>query len=160
MHEKVLIIGMMSLPNTFIYVQFHPLAYIVKLNIECSMADLISKIVRGNQRTDNFHSDSYSHPTELTSHGRSRHTKLGGTLNGAKDDFANVTISIYRADARKADPDEVSLDEDEIQHGGIMKTTATTQVVHELGRGDVERGSTSSSTVQLNDEYRGKKSSL
>ncbi|KAH8585399.1 hypothetical protein B0O99DRAFT_474424, partial [Bisporella sp. PMI_857] len=42
----ILIIGMMSLPNTFIYVQFHPLAYIVKLNIELSMADLISKIVR------------------------------------------------------------------------------------------------------------------
>ncbi|KAI1307753.1 hypothetical protein F5Y03DRAFT_405404 [Xylaria venustula] len=42
----VLIIGMMSLPNTFVYMQFHPLAYIVKLNIELSMADLIAKIAR------------------------------------------------------------------------------------------------------------------
>ncbi|KAI0423008.1 hypothetical protein F5X98DRAFT_369024 [Xylaria grammica] len=42
----VLIIGMMSLQNTFAYMQFHPLAYIVKLNIELSMADLIGRIAR------------------------------------------------------------------------------------------------------------------
>ncbi|KAL2682822.1 hypothetical protein Neosp_007277 [[Neocosmospora] mangrovei] len=60
----VLIITMMSLKNTFVYViatgfasdrllltplrymQFHPLAYTVKLNIEMSMADLIGKIAR------------------------------------------------------------------------------------------------------------------
>ncbi|KAH7248187.1 hypothetical protein B0J15DRAFT_449463 [Fusarium solani] len=42
----VLIISMMSLKNTFVYMQFHPLAYIVKLNIEMSMADLIGKIAR------------------------------------------------------------------------------------------------------------------
>ncbi|KAH8893171.1 hypothetical protein GQ53DRAFT_717789 [Thozetella sp. PMI_491] len=42
----VLIISMMSLDNTFVYMQFHPLAYIVKLNIEMSMADLIGKVAR------------------------------------------------------------------------------------------------------------------
>ncbi|KAF5000142.1 hypothetical protein FGRMN_1956 [Fusarium graminum] len=42
----VLIIAMMSLRNTFVYMQFHPLAYIVKLHIEMSMADLIGKIAR------------------------------------------------------------------------------------------------------------------
>ncbi|KAL3427542.1 hypothetical protein PVAG01_01051 [Phlyctema vagabunda] len=42
----VLIIGMMSLRNTFVYMQFHPLAYIVKLKIEMSMADLIAKVAR------------------------------------------------------------------------------------------------------------------
>ncbi|KAF4989775.1 hypothetical protein FDECE_14599 [Fusarium decemcellulare] len=42
----VLIITMMSLKNTFVYMQFHPLAYTVKLNIEMSMADLIGKIAR------------------------------------------------------------------------------------------------------------------
>ncbi|KAF2469155.1 uncharacterized protein BDR25DRAFT_194695, partial [Lindgomyces ingoldianus] len=41
-----LIIGMMSLPNDLVYTQFHSLAYIVKLNIELCMADLISKVVR------------------------------------------------------------------------------------------------------------------
>ncbi|RSL38926.1 hypothetical protein CEP53_014462 [Fusarium sp. AF-6] len=42
----ILIITMMSLKNTFVYMQFHPLAYTVKLNIEMSMADLIGKIAR------------------------------------------------------------------------------------------------------------------
>ncbi|KAL7276801.1 hypothetical protein RUND412_000187 [Rhizina undulata] len=39
-----LIIGTMSLNNSFVYMQFHPLAYTVKLNIEMSMASLIRKI--------------------------------------------------------------------------------------------------------------------
>ncbi|KAH7262504.1 hypothetical protein BKA59DRAFT_498069 [Fusarium tricinctum] len=42
----ILIIAMMSLRNTFVYMQFHPLAYIVKLHIEMAMADLIGKIAR------------------------------------------------------------------------------------------------------------------
>ncbi|WYZ44022.1 hypothetical protein EsH8_VII_000458 [Colletotrichum jinshuiense] len=42
----VLIIAMMSLNNTFVYMQFHPLAYMVKLKIEMSMADLIGKVAR------------------------------------------------------------------------------------------------------------------
>ncbi|KAI6080723.1 hypothetical protein F4821DRAFT_275678 [Hypoxylon rubiginosum] len=46
----VLIIAMMSLPNTFVYMQFHPLAYIVKLNIEMSMAELIVKVAKGRKR--------------------------------------------------------------------------------------------------------------
>ncbi|KAM5528250.1 hypothetical protein FOXYSP1_19519 [Fusarium oxysporum f. sp. phaseoli] len=42
----LLIITMMSLKNKLVYMQFHPLAYTVKLNIEMSMADLIGKIAR------------------------------------------------------------------------------------------------------------------
>ncbi|OAG02223.1 uncharacterized protein CC84DRAFT_1053118, partial [Paraphaeosphaeria sporulosa] len=43
----LLIIGAMSLHNGFVYAMFHPLAYLVKLNIEMSMANLIMKIVVG-----------------------------------------------------------------------------------------------------------------
>ncbi|KAK7424238.1 hypothetical protein QQZ08_008726 [Neonectria magnoliae] len=42
----ILIIATMSLNNTFLYVIFHPLAYLVKLHIELSMAGLIAKIVK------------------------------------------------------------------------------------------------------------------
>ncbi|RYP90260.1 hypothetical protein DL770_003629 [Monosporascus sp. CRB-9-2] len=42
----VLIISMMSLKNTFVYMQFHPLAYMVKLHIEMSMAELIGNIAK------------------------------------------------------------------------------------------------------------------
>ncbi|KAJ9659381.1 hypothetical protein H2198_003110 [Neophaeococcomyces mojaviensis] len=41
----ILIISMMNLKNSFVYTQFHSLAYIVKLNIELTMASLITKIV-------------------------------------------------------------------------------------------------------------------
>ena len=37
----------MSMKNQLVYIQFHPLAYTVKLNIELSMAALIAKLVRG-----------------------------------------------------------------------------------------------------------------
>ncbi|KAF5010189.1 hypothetical protein FDECE_3630 [Fusarium decemcellulare] len=44
----ILIIASMSLSNTFLYVEFHPLAYLVKLHIELSMAELIAKIVKAS----------------------------------------------------------------------------------------------------------------
>ncbi|VUC24557.1 unnamed protein product [Clonostachys rosea] len=50
----VLIIAMMSLKNTFVYMQFHPLAYIVKLKIEMSMANLIAKIAKAQERGTEF----------------------------------------------------------------------------------------------------------
>ncbi|KAJ4367729.1 hypothetical protein N0V86_009850 [Didymella sp. IMI 355093] len=40
----VMIIAAMWIPNGFVYAIFHPLAYLVKLNIEMSMAHLIKKI--------------------------------------------------------------------------------------------------------------------
>ncbi|EEB94078.1 hypothetical protein MPER_07174, partial [Moniliophthora perniciosa FA553] len=42
----VLIIGMMSLRNDFVYMQFHPVAYTVKLNIEMAMGNLITKVAK------------------------------------------------------------------------------------------------------------------
>ncbi|KAH6663788.1 hypothetical protein B0J14DRAFT_706814 [Halenospora varia] len=54
----VLIIAMMSLKNSFVYMQIHPLAYIVKLNIEMSMAELISKVAAATQQVGNIASDS------------------------------------------------------------------------------------------------------
>ncbi|KAF2269535.1 hypothetical protein CC78DRAFT_604253 [Lojkania enalia] len=139
----VLIIAMMSLPNTYIYVQFHPVAYIVKLNIECSMADLISKIVSKKDRTDPLYSNSNSHPTELTSH----------TRTGKNPHVTSVIHSNYKAGATKGDPDEISLDSQERGHAGIMKTVATTVVMDERSENE-RRGSMSSSTVQLSEEYR------
>ncbi|KAF4455766.1 hypothetical protein F53441_1965 [Fusarium austroafricanum] len=47
----ILLLGFLSLPNPYLYVQFAPLAYIIKLYIELLMANLISKVVRGNTRS-------------------------------------------------------------------------------------------------------------
>ncbi|KFY30663.1 hypothetical protein V493_01763 [Pseudogymnoascus sp. VKM F-4281 (FW-2241)] len=40
----VMLIGLMFLPNGMVYTQFHPVAYMVKLNIEMTMASLIKKL--------------------------------------------------------------------------------------------------------------------
>ncbi|KAI0003440.1 hypothetical protein F4779DRAFT_602113 [Xylariaceae sp. FL0662B] len=59
----IVLIGLMSLKNTMIYLQFHPVAYLLKLVIEMNMADLIVKVVRA--------ANPLSHPTPRTD---SRHT--------------------------------------------------------------------------------------
>ncbi|KAF2866306.1 hypothetical protein BDV95DRAFT_505159 [Massariosphaeria phaeospora] len=51
----VMIIAAMSIPNSFVYIQFHPLAYLVKLNIEMTMANLIKRIaISTSHRTGNI----------------------------------------------------------------------------------------------------------
>ncbi|XP_014562704.1 hypothetical protein COCVIDRAFT_83774 [Bipolaris victoriae FI3] len=52
----VMIIGAMSIPNSFVYIQFHPLAYMVKLNIEMTMANLIKRIAISTSRKTGMHS--------------------------------------------------------------------------------------------------------
>ncbi|KAK7998421.1 translation initiation factor 2- alpha subunit [Apiospora arundinis] len=58
----VLIISMMSLKNTFVYMQFHPLAYMVKLNIEMSMAELIAKVAK-QRRLEMWENEDLSNNT-------------------------------------------------------------------------------------------------
>ncbi|KAK2060407.1 hypothetical protein LY76DRAFT_625208 [Colletotrichum caudatum] len=56
-----MLIGLMSLPNQVVYVQFHPVAYMVKLNIEMSMASLITRLAKDRDGSMGFSSLSYSH---------------------------------------------------------------------------------------------------
>lgn len=53
----------MSLKNQVVYIQFHPVAYMVKLNIELSMAALITKLAKGTveDRNNEFMIQSSSH---------------------------------------------------------------------------------------------------
>lgn len=55
-----MLIGLMSLPNQVVYIQFHPVAYMVKLNIEMSMASLITRLAKNNDSGFRFNSLSYS----------------------------------------------------------------------------------------------------
>ncbi|GKT41478.1 uncharacterized protein ColSpa_01659 [Colletotrichum spaethianum] len=56
-----MLIGLMSLPNQVVYVQFHPVAYMVKLNIEMSMASLITRLAKDHDSGLRFNSLSYPH---------------------------------------------------------------------------------------------------
>lgn len=55
-----MLIGLMFLKNQVVYIQFHPVAYMVKLNIEMSMASLVVRLARGKSDTDDydFHSST------------------------------------------------------------------------------------------------------
>ncbi|THX10446.1 hypothetical protein D6D13_05439 [Aureobasidium pullulans] len=80
----VMLLGLMALPNQVVYIQFHPVAYMVKLYIEMSMADLIVKVATTSEIDVRQHSssgtpfpDSRSHP-QRTFNDRE-------TVNGAKN---------------------------------------------------------------------------
>ncbi|KAM5348578.1 hypothetical protein ACJ41O_008402 [Fusarium nematophilum] len=75
----ILIIACMSLSNTFLYVEFHPLAYLVKLHIELSMAELIAKIVKASGPDLSCHCASHHNGDHLFLHEiHSRHTAPAG----------------------------------------------------------------------------------
>ncbi|KAJ4256899.1 hypothetical protein NW762_008995 [Fusarium torreyae] len=56
----ILLIGLMSLPNQTVFIQFHPVVYLVKLNIEMSMATLITQLARKKMTDELYPSMSYS----------------------------------------------------------------------------------------------------
>ncbi|ETS86718.1 hypothetical protein PFICI_00546 [Pestalotiopsis fici W106-1] len=51
--RTVILIGSMSIGTGVIYIQFHPLVYLLKLHIELNMADLIAKVVRASNPMNN-----------------------------------------------------------------------------------------------------------
>ncbi|RKL08436.1 hypothetical protein BFJ71_g1723 [Fusarium oxysporum] len=57
----IALIGLMSLPSKLVYLQFHPVAYLIKLFIEMNMADLIAKVAREpNHNAIGRHSQGYT----------------------------------------------------------------------------------------------------
>ncbi|EXK75722.1 hypothetical protein FOQG_19512 [Fusarium oxysporum f. sp. raphani 54005] len=113
----VLLICMMSLPNGFVYIQFHPLVYLLKLHIEMNMADLIGKVVRAsnNDSRDRKYSNSRSRTTGTS---RPHGTRFGQTLASAH----------HRTHIELGEEDEYELKEREKIEG--IKKTVVTQIVH------------------------------
>jgi hypothetical protein len=73
--NQIMIIGLMHLSNPMVYTQFHPVAYMVKLNIEMTMASLIKKIAQATvseregrsmgRYTNEYASDELTHPASI-----------------------------------------------------------------------------------------------
>lgn len=107
----VLIIAMMSLQNPLLYMQFHPVAYMIKLNIEMSMAHLIGKIAR----SADGNSDPYSNPRSNANEGGIRLSTRNRRPGGASGAFAGSTLTGSRANHNskaKFDPTVSNLGED------------------------------------------------
>ncbi|KAF5242855.1 hypothetical protein FAUST_3121 [Fusarium austroamericanum] len=81
----IVLVGLMSLPSSLVYLSFHPVAYLLKLQIEMKMAELITKIVRssGTRGSDEgyYHSSNITNVNQrpMTSNARS---KPDGPLTG------------------------------------------------------------------------------
>ena len=91
-----MLICLMSLKNQVVYIQFHPVAYMVKLNIEMSMASLITKIARNSieARNNEFmvqNSSSHNH-----SHFHTSHVQSNGAI-GLKSGVNASAVSKMRA---------------------------------------------------------------
>lgn len=106
------------------YVQFAPIAYIVKLHIELNNAILISKIVRGSSnRVDNHH-DSTTDPTTDRKI-RGTHISVTGISPSAQHlhpyfpgkDEQQTDIIVENGDAKTS-----SSSNDRYQGDGIQKT--------------------------------------
>lgn len=65
-----LLIGLMFLHNQVVYIQFHPVVYMVKLNIEMSMASLVVRLAQGKPQND-MHLEEFNSSTDPESNRRS-----------------------------------------------------------------------------------------
>ena len=76
----VMIIAAMSIPNSFVYIQFHPLAYLVKLNIEMTMANLIKRIAISTSRKTGM--ASIAQEFKSSSNQSTSGQRTGGSVRG------------------------------------------------------------------------------
>lgn len=114
--HKILLICMMSLPNGFVYVQFHPLVYLLKLHIEMNMADLIGKVVRASNQEGTHDYSSRSRTGQAGS--RPNASRFGG----------NITSTHHRTHIELGDDDdEMELKERENLEG--IKKTVVTEII-------------------------------
>jgi len=90
----VLIIAMMSYKNDFIYMQFHSVAYIVKLEIEMQMSKLIVKVARGTgvNIMDDDPTSSSSRTANRRGRGGSRH-RVGHADTSVTNPAISVRVS-------------------------------------------------------------------
>lgn len=117
-----MLIGLMSLPNQVVYIQFHPVAYMVKLNIEMTMANLITHLARNG--TNDVHMGTLSESD--------KRRQFGGTDENRSRDIGLKSFTRSRA---RHDPDAVT-DHDLAHSGGIQRTLDVAVTVHQAHPND------------------------
>ncbi|KAK8093897.1 hypothetical protein PG997_000582 [Apiospora hydei] len=150
MSLDIVLIGVMSLGQGFIYVQFHPLVYILKLHIELNMADLIGKIVKSENN-----GSSYPSSGNKQSGGKSTGGVRGATNVGANNDSNNpgdprgFRMATLITANREFDNNHPSSSSGGGAKGmmGIQKTTEVHHVI------DEDNESRTSSTTELQKDY-------
>ncbi|KAI0968632.1 hypothetical protein F4678DRAFT_481842 [Xylaria arbuscula] len=117
------LIGVMSLQNGFIYLQFHPFVYLFKLYIELNVTELLAKIVGLDEGSSNPSNPTKSHKGHSTG-----------------------TRGIRMATLITANRDFTELHDSDLPKTGIQKTVETEI---RYTKNDDDGGSQSSSTREL-----------
>lgn len=93
----------MFLDNQLVYIQFHPVTYMVKLNIEMSVAALIAKLARQNVEPD-IHESLASHTSDTTRAQRSNGAAISGGGGRRGSTFGNSIQMMRREENRESNP--------------------------------------------------------
>ncbi|KAI1493674.1 hypothetical protein F5X96DRAFT_620842 [Biscogniauxia mediterranea] len=89
-----ILVGLMSLPNHILYLQFQCLAYIIKLAIEMNMADLIRKVVKASNKLNEIYT---GHAPKNHSRGWPLPRGLIATISRGAKDLKEVDINRHGA---------------------------------------------------------------
>ncbi|KAF2829040.1 hypothetical protein CC86DRAFT_392267 [Ophiobolus disseminans] len=149
----VMIIAAMSIPNSFVYIQFHPLAYLVKLNIEMTMANLIKRIAISTSRRTGMASiaQEFKSGSNLSSTGqKSSQAPKRGSLHELS------TLVTYNAESKAGAAHERIISF--APTGNQIKTTQEVTVTSEPNP-FFERGRRGSE-VEITGAYNGRKANV
>jgi hypothetical protein len=125
------------------YVQFAPVAYTVKLNIELTMAELISKVVRSSQRVDG---QDTSNPTVVCSDLASRNLD-GNKIRHSHGYFPGSTEKGANLVYTEMTENHLPLSKSDLCSGDGIVKTVTTQMKTEH-HSYLEDSSSAETTVQ------------
>ncbi|KAK7985562.1 hypothetical protein PG988_003184 [Apiospora saccharicola] len=134
------LMGATFLPSPVVYLQFHPLTYLMKLYIEMNVASLIVKVVRDTSV------DGHGHTVRGRPHKSSQYYRTGDH-DGAANHKMVTFITANRT--RRDDPEAGDGHSDvgiAVENEGIRKTVET-QIVH--GKAEDDGASETSSTTNV-----------
>ncbi|KAM5353451.1 hypothetical protein ACJ41O_000101 [Fusarium nematophilum] len=146
----VALVGLMSLPSSLVYLSFHPVCYLLKLQIEMKMAELITKIVRStgaHGSEDIYYRQSSTGDKSKTARGVTRAKFSNNLTGGHQGTFRGGNTTQIEAGEHDS---AIELDISDRRDNGIIKTVQTTVAtsrVEERDEGDSE--SRTSSTQRL-----------
>ncbi|KAH8683417.1 hypothetical protein BGZ61DRAFT_358136 [Ilyonectria robusta] len=130
-----MLIGLMWLPNQSVFIQFHPVTYMVKLNIEMSMAKLITRLASRGNSDEDYPELSNSNPSNGQSGNRNNPDNHPWTKSNSvklvqmskvvvgesEEDLSSVEVLGSGAGIRKRTKIEVKVESDSRNYGGRSK---------------------------------------
>lgn len=126
----------MSLPNQEVFILFHPLVYMAKLNIEMTMASLIVKLARGSR------ADAYQH--HPNSQHQSSTPRQGGNSGAAGErrskyvDERDIGLKTFHESRIRSSISGGREGDENVPEGGIHQTRTFQVTIHHSSSGSTD----------------------